>query len=166
MAADSGRLNEISLSGGDLAGLMQAVLEKNARFRFKARGFSMTPFIRDHDVITVAAVKGGPAVGDVAAVVHPKTGTVIVHRIVGRKNQGFVLKGDNCADADGVFDRSRIIGVVCGVRRNNGAVWYAGGPEKRVAAFLSRSGINRGVNRGIYLFRGIFVRVFGRGRLR
>ena len=104
---------------------------------------------------------GCPAVGDVAAVVHPKTGSVIVHRIVGRKNQGFVLKGDNCGDADGVFDREQIIGVVCGVMRNNEPAWYAGGPEKRVAAFLSRSGITKGTQ---YLFRAMFARMFMRSK--
>jgi hypothetical protein len=32
-------LHEISLSGGHLAGLMGDVLEKSARFRFRAGGF-------------------------------------------------------------------------------------------------------------------------------
>lgn len=161
-------MREINLSGGHLAGLMQAVLAKNACFRFKARGFSMTPFIRDGDVITLAPA-GGRRVGagDVAAVVNGKTGSVIVHRIVNRKNLGFVLKGDNCADADGVFEKEQIIGVVCGVMRNHGPAWYAGGPEKRAAAFLSRTRVLNRIktNKGTqYLFRAIFARMFMRSK--
>jgi signal peptidase I len=122
--------------------VMRAVLDKNARFRFAASGFSMTPFIRDRDIITLApAGQKPPEVGDVAAVVHPLTGAVIVHRIVGRQGGGFILKGDNCRLPDGVFEPKQIIGVVCGVMRNERPGWYAGGLEKRVVAFLSRTGL-------------------------
>lgn len=135
-------LNEISLSGGHLAGLMQAVLEKNACFRFKARGHSMTPFIRDGDVITLAPA-GGRRVGagDVAAVVNGTTGSVIVHRIVGRKGAEFLIKGDNCRLPDGGFAPDRILGVARLVERDGRAAWFASGPEKRLVAVLSRTGI-------------------------
>ncbi len=135
-------LDEIALCGGHLAGLMQAVLETNARFRFKARGLSMTPFIRDKDVLTLAPAAGNsPAVGDVAAVIHPGSGAVIVHRIVGKRNGAFLLKGDRCHRPDGLFAASRIVGVVREVRRNGRLVRFGLGPEKRLAAFLSKTGL-------------------------
>ena len=52
----------LSLSGYVLIELMKAVLEKNVPFRFRGKGFSMSPFIRDGDVITihnsVASIEG------------------------------------------------------------------------------------------------------------
>ena len=135
-------LHEISLSGGQLAGVMRAVLEKGARFRFRARGFSMSPFIRDNDVLTLApAGQRKPEVGDVAAAAHPLTGRVIVHRIVGRQRRGFIFKGDNCIEPDGIPGLTPILGVVCEVSRNGKTAWFAGGPEKRLIAFISRTGI-------------------------
>jgi len=135
-------VREINLSGGHLAGLMQAVLEKNACFRFKARGHSMAPFIRDGDVITLAPAGGRRVgVGDVVAVVNGTAGSVIVHRIVGKKGGAFVVKGDNCRKPDGVFTAEQILGVARVVERNGRTAWFASGPEKRLVAVLSRTGI-------------------------
>ena len=44
----------LSLSGEALIELMRAVLARGLPFRFAARGFSMAPFIRDGDVISVS----------------------------------------------------------------------------------------------------------------
>ena len=47
---------ELQLSGRALAGLMKNVLARDLPFRFRARGWSMSPFIRDLDVITVKPI--------------------------------------------------------------------------------------------------------------
>ena len=133
---------ELKLSGSQMTGLMRAVLEKNAGFRFHAGGFSMTPFIRDQDIITVYPAKNKKVgVGDVAAAVNALTGSVVVHRIVAEKQEGFVLKGDNCQRPDGVFAPGRVLGVVKMVERNGRQVWFGGRGGKRVVAFLSRTGM-------------------------
>lgn len=136
----------MTLSGSHLAGLMRGVLEKNACFRFRARGYSMTPFIRDGDVVCVYPAEGrtiGP--GDVVAAADPSTGRVIVHRVIIRFQEGgissFVIKGDNCRAPDGRFDAGRMIGVIGRVERAGKPAWFGGGPEKRAVAFLSGSGI-------------------------
>ena len=46
---------------GELTALVRAVLDKGASFRFKAFGVSMTPFIQDGDVITIAPNLNGDA---------------------------------------------------------------------------------------------------------
>jgi hypothetical protein len=152
-------LQEISLSGGHLAGLMEAVLEKGARFRFMARGFSMSPFIRDRDIIIVYPAKiREVCVGDVTAAVNCLTHSVVVHRIVGKTRTGFILKGDNCRSPDGVFAAESVLGVVKTVERNGRQAWFGGNGGKRVVAFLSRTKILNCVV--LPVFRGVKVKSF------
>ncbi len=132
----------LTLSGSGLSTLMTACLEKGAGFRFRARGSSMTPFIRDGDILTVSGAPDiRPQVGDVAAVINPATGTVIVHRIVREKGTAFCIKGDNCRHADGFFDKSTVTGVIVKAERHGRPVRFGLGPEKRMAALLSRTGL-------------------------
>ncbi|MCL4532399.1 MAG: S24/S26 family peptidase, partial [Actinobacteria bacterium] len=95
----SGEGRELAISGVALAELMRAVLEKGAPFRFRARGWSMVPFILDGDVITVAPLPGGlPRMGDVVAFVRRETGKVVVHRIIARRGDAWLTKGDNSSE--------------------------------------------------------------------
>lgn len=132
--------NELKLSGSSLAGLMCSVLDRDVGFRFKAKGYSMSPFIRDQDVITISrSLTKQPVTGDVAAVVNPTTGKAIVHRIVGKTTAGIIIKGDNCKEADGLFAHSALVGIVTSVERNGKRAWFGGGPEKKLIAFMSRT---------------------------
>ena len=133
---------ELKLSGSGLANLMQSVLDRGASFRFRARGFSMNPFIRDKDVLTVSRDSGRSVeVGDVVAVLTPVTGWLIVHRVVRSKGRDVLVKGDNCSEPDGVFARSVIAGVITSVERNGKKVWLCNGFGKKIIAFTSRTGL-------------------------
>lgn len=108
----------LPLSGGSLAGLMGAVLEKGKAFRFEARGESMHPAVRDGDILTVAPAAGRrPRAGDIVAFVHPGTGGVRVHRVVGLEAGRWVLKGDNALEADPAVGPDAILGFVVGLER-------------------------------------------------
>lgn len=121
---------------------MRSVLERDSWFRFRAKGFSMSPFIRDRDILTISrSLSGKPSTGDVAAVFDQATGRTIVHRIVGRTAAGVMLKGDNCYEPDGLFADSAVLGVIVAVERGGKKVWFGGGPEKRLIAILSRNRI-------------------------
>jgi len=147
---------ELKLSGSGLADLMQSVLGRGVSFRFKAGGFSMTPFIRDKDVLTVSgATASETGVGDVVAAVSPVTGWVNVHRVVRNTRQGFLIKGDNCSEPDGLFARNAIVGVITSVERNGKKVWFGNGIGKKIIAFTSRIGV---LNRLILPFLRIFRR--------
>jgi signal peptidase I len=62
--------------------LLHATLARGASFRFRTSGFSMDPFIRDGDVITVSALsEGSPGLGDVVAFVQKETPKLAVHQI-------------------------------------------------------------------------------------
>ena len=59
--------SELQLSSRALAELMKNVLARGLPFRFRVRGWSMTPFIRDFDVVTVVPLGSTPRTGDVVA---------------------------------------------------------------------------------------------------
>lgn len=129
----------LSLSGHALREFLHAVLAKGAAFRFRARGFSMHPFIRDGDVVTVSPWHGGPlSPGEVVACCHPETGRLVVHRLVKKVGPGFLLRGDNCPEADGLIPASEIFGRVTRVERNGRVRRLGLGPEGRFLALLSR----------------------------
>jgi signal peptidase I len=108
----------ILLSAPVIMELIEAVHEKGASFRFQARGFSMTPAIRDGDVITVAPLKGvPPRRGDVLAFRHPKRPQLLVHRVLRARSRGLFIRGDSCPEADGWVPLENVIGVVTGVER-------------------------------------------------
>jgi hypothetical protein len=133
---------DLPLSGPALAELMQAVLHKNVPFRFRAGGFSMVPFIKDGDVLTVAPFpEHPPGVGRVAAFLHPVSGTLAVHRIVAQKKSGYRLKGDSTDVADGLVPRTHMIGIIRKVERNGRKILMGLGPERFLIAFLSGTGL-------------------------
>jgi ribosomal protein S18 acetylase RimI-like enzyme len=130
---------ELRLSNLGQLELLRAVNERGVPLRTTARGFSMHPFIRDRDVLTIAPLHDrGPRVGDVAAFILPDTGRLAIHRIVGKNVRGWLLKGDNCEQADGVVVRENLIGRVTRIERKGRDVRFGLGPEGRWIALLNR----------------------------
>ncbi len=133
---------ELALSGEALTELMRAVLAKGKPLRFRARGLSMSPFIKDGDVVTVRPLAGArPRTGDIVAFLHPATGKAAVHRIVGECSGLFSLKGDNTPGADGALSLDEILGTVCRIERSGKSVLLGRRPGRAVIASLSRSGL-------------------------
>ncbi len=136
------KMGEIPLSGESLTELMREVMRRRKSFRFRARGLSMSPFIKDGDVLTVVPLAGsGPKRGDVVAFVHPDTGKVAVHRVLRAGPGLFFIKGDNVADADGRVPFERLLGVVASVERAGGRPRAANRCAGAVIASLSGSGL-------------------------
>ena len=137
---------ELPLSGQALLELMRAVLDRGAPFRFRARGWSMAPLIRDGDVITVSPLgRAAPGIGDVVAFVQPGSGKVVVHRMVARCRGGVIVHGDAMpGGVDGIVAASNLLGRVTRVERCGRDVWLGLGPERTAIAWLSRTGrLNR-----------------------
>ena len=131
----------LSLSGPGLLDLLQAVLARGVPFRFRAKGFSMSPFIREGDVITVSPLAGRPlGLGEVIAFISPETMRLVVHRVVGRQGDGWILAGDNVRRADGLVELDNLVGRVTSVQRNGRPVRFGLGPERVPIALLSRWG--------------------------
>ena len=130
---------ELSLSGPALVELIRAVLDKGMSFRFRAKGFSMSPFIKDGDVVAVSPLHGIlPSVGNIIAVIHPGTGRLVVHRLVGKRGYSFLIKGDNNPDTDRPVFKTDILGCVKSVEREGKKVFIGLGPERFLIAFLTR----------------------------
>ena len=134
---------ELPLSGTALLELMQAVLAKGVPFRFRARGWSMTPFIRDGDIITITPIQDQRLVlGDIVAFTRPAENRLVVHRIVNRHGSDFMIQGDCAPDhPDGVIPVSNLLGRVVRIERDGHRVWLGIGPEKIIIAWLSRKRI-------------------------
>ena len=127
-----------AVSGAGFSVLMAAVLEKGVPFRFTAPGCSMTPFIRDGDVITVAP--GRIRFGDTVAFVSPHSGKLTVHRVVRISRDGYLIKGDNMPEPDGTVPRTSLLGRVVSVEHCSRHVRLGLGIERVAIAFLSRRG--------------------------
>lgn len=132
--------SELRLSGKSLVELMKAVLDKGCAFRFRARGWSMTPFIHDGDVITVSPIKGRkPGMGDVVAYTHPDSEKLVVHRLIQRQAGEWIILGDNNPDAS--YERVPaccLMGRVTDIERDGRTVRLGLGYERYLIASLSR----------------------------
>jgi signal peptidase I len=137
------KATELQLSGQALIGLMQAIFERGMPFRFRATGGSMLPFINNGDVITLTPIaKRPPRIGEVVAFIHPETGNLIVHRIVGQKGSTPLFRGDAITgQADGLIPIQNLLGRVSQIERNGRLVWLGLGAERVLIAWLSRMGL-------------------------
>ena len=80
--------------------------------------------------------------GEVVAYLHPGTGKLVVHRVIGRREAGCLIQGDNAEGrtADLVPPRN-VLGRVTRVERGEKNVRLGMGPERLAIAFLSRAGL-------------------------
>ncbi len=132
-------VSEVSLTAKELRDLAESVLSKGASFRFKARGFSMAPFIMDGDVITVVPAKRGSiGFGQLVAFTHPLTGKLVIHRLLGGSRGVHIVKGDNILSIDGLIPERNILGIVIGICREGKRITFGLGHEKYVIGFLSQ----------------------------
>jgi len=138
------RKDEISLKGESLKSLLKEVIKRGKKFRFETKGFSMQPFIRHGDVLTLAPLSGREIhIGDIVACEEPVSGKLIVHRVIRKTKKGYLVKGDNSYKADGCVQRDSIYGRVVRAERKGKAVSFSLGPEKYVIAFISGDLIGR-----------------------
>ena len=152
---------ESRLSMAALVDLLKAVTERGIAFRVQAPGFSMYPFIRNMDTITISPFPAaGPRTGDVVAFIKPGTCCLVVHRVIAVTKQGYLIRGDNTLEPDGLLQRSSILGQVTRVERDGRTVFFGGGQEKSVIAFLSRRGfISPSVHMTYRLISPVFRRI-------
>ncbi len=131
-----------TLSMRALVDLLTAVTEKGRPFRVQALGFSMYPFIRNRDIITISPLPaGGPGLGDVVAFIQQETGRLVVHRVVRRTEDGYFIRGDNMPEPDGLISADSIRGYVTKVERDGKPAPLGSGPERYLIAVMSSKGL-------------------------
>ena len=134
--------SDLPLSGRGLVDLLRAVLSKGVPVRFQAKGFSMSPFIKNNDVVTISPLQGEqPGLGDIIAFVHPETQGLCIHRIVRNKGGFCVTKGDNRSQTEESVPIENILGFVTRVERHGKKIFLGLGPERFLIAFLIRRGL-------------------------
>jgi len=129
---------EVAASGPELVELVHTVLQHETAFTFGVTGASMWPFLRDGDLVTVSPVRGKVHIGDVVAVVHPDAEVLLLHRVVGRTGDSYLIKGDATAQPDGLASTERILGRVTHIQRTGQEVRFGLGREGRWIAACSR----------------------------
>jgi len=142
MTLSSSPNTDHSLVGEALLELVKDILSKGLECRFQAKGQSMSPFIKDGDIVTIFPLtSSSPGVGDVVAFNHPENEKLIIHRVVKKRNNDYYVRGDNALEADGIVQTRDILGYVNKVERNGKKVWIGLGPERFLIAFLNRRGL-------------------------
>ena len=133
--------DEIALSGKLLTGLMSDILERGLPFRFRSKGDSMIPFIKDGDLVTVFPTKGSLMLGDIGVFINRMTDNPVVHRVVRVKDEGYVFKGDAAMCPDGLVPADQVLGIVKRIERSGRRRRCGLGIDRTLIALLSRKKI-------------------------
>jgi hypothetical protein len=132
-------IQEFNICGTALTEILSCSLLKNTPLRLKVRGFSMLPFIRDEDIVTISPLLNSSlALGFAVAFTHPQTGRLTIHRIIAKRGNFYLIKGDCINKADGLIPKKNILGTVTKIERNGKKVLLGLGPERILIAFLNR----------------------------
>lgn len=137
-------VDEKLISPADLLEIMSVVLAKGGNMRIRATGGSMLPFIRNHDVITIAPLSQSKIrLGDIVAFINSKKEKNIhlrIHRVVKLISNGtFLIRGDNSSShPDGIVPMDQILGKVIKIERDSRIIPFGMGFERRIIAMLSK----------------------------
>lgn len=136
-----------SAAFGELSG---EILRAGHGLRFRARGASMSPLVRDGDVVLVQPVAPRAVrVGDVV-LCRSDAGFPVAHRVVrrldGPDGRRFLVQGDQALRVDGVIPGAQVYGRLVAVVRDGKQIdmerplmrWLS-----RLAALRSRWGVGR-----------------------
>lgn len=111
----------VLLSNSDLLKLSRTLIERDTSIRFQAKGFSMRPFIRDGDLITVSPLWNSPVKAGDVVLYKTADDRAIVHRVIrktGIKGRMiFFIKGDAVFGQSEEVDLKNILGRVTVVER-------------------------------------------------
>jgi signal peptidase I len=123
----------------DLEAIVAGVVRTGTLLRFRARGTSMLPTIRDGDVVYIAPVtRPAIRIGDIVFCRHDG-GRVVAHRVIkiarGKSGPALVTKGDFTQAADPPVQRENVIGRVVAVERA-GCQVALDTPLRRVSGLL------------------------------
>ena len=114
----------------------------------------MSPLIRDRDVLTIAPIDSLPmGLGEIVAFASPETRRLVVHRVIARSGDRYLMRGDNSSAPDGVVPERAIIGRVVRVERGGRAIGFGLGPERTLVAVLSRTGSLDWLRRAVQVLR-------------
>lgn len=113
------------LTDEDLYELVESFFreEPDRRLKIQCLGFSMTPFIRNKNIVTLKPVSDRQDLktGDIVAVVVHGKKQILIHRIIASYRTNYLIKGDNNKFSDGWFNKDDVLGVVERIENSAGA---------------------------------------------
>ncbi len=113
----SEKIEILNLKREDFASIAQEVLGRGRALRFTTKGTSMSPFIRNGDVVEVVPVKGKINLGDI--VLHrSRHGNPIIHRVIRKNKESIITKGDSLSGFDQALLSRQVLGRVAVVEKN------------------------------------------------
>jgi len=125
-----------------LSELVKEVVSKGVECRLQVKGYSMSPFIKDGDTITISPVSDSlPRFGDVIAFIHPRTEKLLIHRVVWKSGDTYLLKGEGALEPDGLIKKENVLGLVTKVERKGKRIFLGLGPERFLIAMLTRKNL-------------------------
>ena len=95
---------------------LEARLERDGFLRYKTRGVSMRPLLKEgRDLVTIRTFEGRLKKYDVP-LYRRKSGGYLLHRIIGVKDDHYVIRGDNTFVKEHVPDKE-LVGVLVAFKR-------------------------------------------------
>jgi ribosomal protein L35AE/L33A len=127
----------VNCEGKDFEDLVVQVLSAGHALRFRARGRSMHPLVRDGDVLDVLPVEhAAVGVGDIILYRSPCSG-IVVHRVLGTHDTGqgavLVVKGDAARTPDPEVVESQVFGKIVGIERGGRRI----APDRQLWRYLA-----------------------------
>ena len=107
----------LNLKREDFASIAHGVLSRGRILKFKAKGGSMSPFIRNGDVVEVVPAKGKINLGDII-LYRSSYGNPVVHRVIQRNKESIITKGDSVPSSDEPILSEQVLGRVVAVEKN------------------------------------------------
>jgi len=111
------KIEILNLRREDFASITEEVLGRGRAVRFRANGGSMSPFIRNGDIVEVVPVKGKIDIGDVV-LYRSSYGNPVVHRVIQRGKESIITKGDSSFSSDQPLLSKQVLGRVAVVEKN------------------------------------------------
>jgi hypothetical protein len=113
----------------------EILLKQGNNLRFKARGSSMRPFIRDGDFVEIKPIDNFREIDSGDILFFKKQGTLCLHRLLRTENGKFVVKGDSNREIDGAICEENIIGKLISVERSGHLISFKSGWFNKLSPF-------------------------------
>lgn len=115
-------MREIVLTAEEFGYLSEAVVKAGGCLRFEAHGFSMYPFLKHNDTITVRPADDSELVPGAIVLCRTSPHRLVAHRIVASHQGGpdddlLLIRGDACPEGEEFIGKDAVLGIISHVER-------------------------------------------------
>ena len=138
-------MSEFILTGKAFQHLIASILgaDSGYRVRVRGRGFSMIPFIKDNNALTLKPIDPhrGIKFGDIVAVSNKEKNRAVIHRVIRSRNGRYQTKGDGNFRPDPWCTIEDVIGTVDHIEKSGWIPYTCTRWQNIVIAIASRTGV-------------------------